>query len=313
MGPRRTGFRLEATAGFPVLSPNSLPGSAPTNSLMTRLSASTRLLLTLVLVATLSGCATVKGWFGRQDSEPTETLPVEEMYTEAKRSMNSHNYDRSGRYYQRLVARFPYGPYSEQAQLELAYVLYKQGKQEEATSAINRFIRTYPTHRHIDYAYYLKALVNFDRNGSNVLRLLRQDMASRDLAGPTLAMNDFADVIRRYPNSRYAPDARQRMIFLRNLLARHEMNVGAYYLRRGAYVAAANRGRYILQTYPQSAYDGDALALMERAYTGLGEETLATDARRVLEQNYPDHPSLTDRGWPEKGFFDRLDWLNPFD
>ncbi|KFN51249.1 outer membrane protein assembly factor BamD [Arenimonas composti] len=283
---------------------------------MTRLSASLRLLLTLVLVASLSGCATIKGWFDRQDSEPTETLPVEAMYSEAKSAMNSHNYERSGRYFQRLVARFPYGPYSEQSQLELAYVLYKQGRQEEATSAVNRFIRTYPTHRHIDYAYYLKALINFDRNGSNILRLLRQDMSSRDLAGPTQAMNDFADVIRRYPNSRYAPDARQRMIFLRNLLARHEFNVGAYYLRREAFVAAANRGKYILQAYPQSAHEGDALALMERAYRGLGEEQLAADTRRVLELNYPEHPALNDAGWPEKGFFDRLDFLNrlnPFD
>jgi outer membrane protein assembly factor BamD len=281
--------------------------------LMTRLSATTRVFVILTLIACLSGCKTWHKMFGEDQEEITETLPVEAMYEEGKSAMDANNFERSSRFYQRLVARFPYGAYSEQAQLELAYVLYKQGKQEEATSAINRFIRTYPTHRHIDYAYYLKALINFDRNGSLVLRLMRQDMATRDLSGPTVSMNDFADVIRRYPNSRYAPDSRQRMIFLRNLLARHELNVGFYYLRHDAYVAAANRGKYILNAYPQSQYEGDAVALMERSYRALGQELLATDARRVLELNYPNHESLTDEKWPEEGFFSRFDALNPFD
>lgn len=277
---------------------------------MTRMSGKFRFFLILALLVALPGCQSMGKLFGGKE-EPTETLPVEEMYREAKGSMEGHNYDRSARYYQRLVSRFPFGAYSEQAQLELAYVLHKQSKTEEATSAINRFIRTYPTHRHIDYAYYLKALINFDRSTGLVLRMARQDMAQRDLGAPTQSLNDFADVVRRYPNSRYAPDARQRMIYLRNLLARNEMNVGLYYLRRDAYVAAANRGKYVLQTYPQSEYDGDALALMASAYTGMGQETLAADARRVLEQNYPDHDYLSNSRWPkDDGFFSRL---IPFD
>lgn len=277
---------------------------------MTRLPGKIRFFLILMLVASLSGCQTWGKLFGDREEE-TETLPVEGMYTEAKSAMAARNFDRSARYYQRLVSRFPYGEYSEQAQLELAYVLFKQAKTEEATSAVNRFIRTYPTHRNIDYAYYLKALINFDRSSSLLLRLARQDMSQRDLGAPTQSLNDFADVVRRYPNSRYAPDARQRMIFLRNLLAQHEINVGLYYLRRDAYVAAANRGKYILQTYPQSAYDGDAVALMAAAYTGLGQEDLAADARKVLEQNYPDHDYLDGGKWPKgDGFFSRI---NPFD
>ncbi|TNJ35477.1 outer membrane protein assembly factor BamD [Arenimonas terrae] len=277
---------------------------------MTRLPGTFRVLLILMLLTGLSGCQSLGKLFGGKE-EPTETLPVEEMYREAKGSMDGHNYDRAARYYQRLAARFPYGAYSEQAQLELAYVLHKQAKTEEATSAINRFIRTYPTHRHIDYAYYLKALINFDRASGLLLRLARQDMSARDLGAPTQSLNDFADVVRRYPNSRYAPDARQRMIYLRNLLARHELNVGLYYLRRDAFVAAANRGKYVLQTYPQSEYDGDAVALMAAAYTELGQEQLAADARKVLELNYPDHEYLDGGAWPKgTGFFSRL---NPFD
>ena len=276
---------------------------------MTRLTGKTRFLLILMLTVTLGGCQSMGKLFGDREAE-TESLPVEAMYSEAKASMDGQNFDRAGRYYQRLVSRFPYGAYSEQAQLELAYVQYRQSKTEEATSTINRFIRTYPTHRHIDYAYYLKALINFDRSSGLLLRLARQDMSARDLGAPTQSLNDFADVVRRYPNSRYAPDARQRMIYLRNLLARHEFNVGLYYLRKEAFVAAANRGKYLLQTYPQSEYDGDALALMATAYTGLGQETLAADARKVLETNYPDHPYLTSRRWPEgEGFFSRI---NPF-
>ena len=277
---------------------------------MTRLPGKMRFLLTLMLLVTLGGCQTMGKLFGDREAE-TETLPVESMYTEAKSSMDGGNLNRAARFYQRLVARFPYGVYSEQAQLELAYVQYRLSMTEEATSTIERFIRTYPTHRHIDYAYYLKALINFDRSSGLLLRLARQDMSARDLGAPTQSLNDFADVVRRYPNSRYAADSRQRMVYLRNMLAQHELSVGLYYLRKDAYVAAANRGKYLLQTYPQSAYDGDALALMATAYTKLGQEDLAADARKVLELNDPDHDYLTGRGWPEgRGFISRL---NPFD
>ena len=269
----------------------------------------TRTALILLMVLALGGCKTFGKLFGDDKDKPTETLPVEQMYEEAKGSMMGGNYGRSALYYQRLVARFPFGPYAEQAQLELAYVQYKQSKTEEATSTIDRFIRTYPTHRHIDYAYYLKALVNFDHNKATLLRIARQDMSSRDLGATTQSLNDFAEVVRRYPNSRYAPDARQRMIYLRNQLARHELNVGLYYLQRDAFVAAANRGKYILQTYPQSEHDGDALALMASAYTALGQDELAANSRKVLETNYPQHPYLSG-DWPDgQGILSKL---NPF-
>mgnify|MGYP006204140361 CR=1 FL=1 len=140
-------------------------------------------------------------------------------------------------------------------------------------------------------------------------RRLRQDLSSRDLGATTQSLNDFAEVVRRYPNSRYAPDARQRMIYLRNQLARHEINVGLYYLQRDAFVAAANRGKYILQTYPQSEHDGDALALMASAYTALGQDELAANSRKVLETNYPQHPYLSG-DWPDgQGILSKL---NPF-
>ena len=276
---------------------------------MTRLSASLRLFLFLALALSLGGCKTVGHWFGGDKEAETETLPVEQLYAKSKDYLVHGEYGDAQKYYQRLVARFPFGPYNEQSQLELVYVEYKLGKAEDATSGIDRFIRTYPRHAHIDYAYYLKALINFDRDVTFLTRAARMDMSQRDLAGPTQSYADFNDVIRRFPNSPYAVDARQRMVYLRNELARYELNVGEYYYRRGAWISAISRGKYLLQTYPQSEYEGDAIALMAASYEQLGQKTLADDSRRVLEKNYPNHPYLSG-DWPRKKGIWRQ--LNPF-
>jgi outer membrane protein assembly factor BamD len=276
---------------------------------MMRLDRFVRFSLLLALALSLPGCKTVGGWFGHSGEEETETLTVEALYAQAKQSMNDEDFGQAKRYYTRLIARFPFGPYSEQAQLDVAYVEYKLDKQEDATSSIDRFIRTYPRHPHIDYAYYLKAVINFDRNVSILTRLARTDLSARDLNGPIQSSSDFEEVIRRYPNSIYAADARQRMVYLRNQLAKHEINIGVYYWRRGAYVAAANRGKFTVENYPQSQYEGDAVALMAASYSALGQKVLADDARRVLEMNFPQHPYLTG-DWPKKkGLFRQL---NPF-
>ena len=276
---------------------------------MIRFSAALRFLLIISLAMGLSSCKTVGKWFGGGKEEKTETLPVEEMYSEAIEAMDNANYSKAQTYNQRLTSRFPFGAYSEQAQLNLAYVQYKQGKREDASSTIDRFIRTYPTHKNIDYAYYLKAVINFEQRNALFANITRLDMSSRDLGAPTQSFNDFNEVVRRYPTSPYAADSAKRMIYLRNLLARYELNVGLYYLRRGAYVAAANRGKYLIETYPQSEYQGDALALMAVSYNAVGQKTLADDARSVLQKNQPNHPYLVGK-WPrKKGLFRQL---NPF-
>lgn len=253
-----------------------------------------RLLALALLSLLLAGC----GLFGgRQD--PLETLPVEEMYAEGKDALMAGNYSRATRYYSRLVSRFPFGEYTEQAFLDLAYAQFKGGNTAEATSTLNRFIRTYPTHRHIDYAYYLKALINFSRENIFLERFARLDMTQRDQGATRQSFDDFAVLVQRFPSSRYAGDARQRMVYLRNLMARHELGVGLYYLKRGAFVAAANRGRFIIENYPQSQHQNDALALMAESYARLGEETLANDTRRVLELNDAGHPWLSGN-WPNR-------------
>ncbi|MBD8524177.1 outer membrane protein assembly factor BamD [Pseudomarimonas arenosa] len=260
-----------------------------------------RALMLSAVLGLVAGC----GWFQRKD--PLETLPVEEMYATAKESLVGGNLSRAARYYQRLIARFPYGDYTEQAMLELSYAQYRGNKHEEALSSINRFIKTYPAHQKIAYAFYLKALINFERDTGVLERIVRIDSTMRDMTNAKQSFDDFAEVIRRYPDTPYAVDARQRMVYLRNRLARYEINVATYYLRRGAYVAAAQRGKYVLEVYPQSQHQGDALAVLSESYHQLGQEQLASDARRVLELNNPKHPYLSG-DWPNERSWLRKLW-----
>ena len=279
------------------------PGSPPLRPALLR----NVFALALVALVAGSGCARMKGMF--KDEDKNEGLPVSQLYDKAHGYMEQGRWSSAGEIWGRLIAQYPYGPYTEQALIETAYAQYKAGKHEEAISSIDRFIRTYPTHRNTPYMYYLRGLTNSSRDAVFLQRVWRLDASRRDLATPMQAHNDFSIVADRYPNSRYAADARKRMGELRDMFARHELDTALYYLRRTAYVAAAERATYLLETYPQSTYQNDAVATLAAAYTGLGNETLATDAERVLQQNAPDHPYL--RGdWPDYP----SDWrkLNPF-
>ena len=268
-----------------------------------------RALLCLLLIAVLagSGCARVKGLF--KDEDANEGQPVEQLYDKAHNLMRHGNWSGAELIFKRLVAQYPYGPYTEQALVETAYAQYKSGKHDDAISSIDRFIRTYPTHRNTSYMYYLRGLVDSSRQTVFLQKVWRLDPSRRDLATPQQAYNDFQIVAERYPNSRYAEDARKRMADLRNVFARHELDVALYYLRRTAYVAAADRAKCVLETYPQSKYQNDAVATLAAAYTGLGNKTLADDAKRVLQQNDPNHPYLSG-DWPD--YPSNLRKLNPF-
>jgi outer membrane protein assembly factor BamD len=264
------------------------------------------LALLLVVVLAGSGCARFGGMF--KDKDADEGQPVEQLYDKGHKSMTNGNWSTAETTYKRLVAQYPYGPYTEQALVETAYAQYKSGKHENAISSIDRFIRTYPTHRNASYMYYLRGLSNSSRDAVFLQRVWRLDASRRDLATPMQAYNDFTIVAERYPNSRYAADARVRMTALRNMFARHELETALYYLRRQAYVAAAERAKYLLETYPQSEHQNDAVATLAAAYTGLGNETLAADAKRVLQQNQPNHPYLAGK-WPD--YPGNLRKLNP--
>ena len=261
--------------------------------------------LMLLVAVTGTGC----GKIFKKDKDTVEGQPVEEIYDKAHASMRNSNWAQAELNFRKLIAQYPYGPYTEQALMETAYAQYKSGKMEDAVSTIDRFLRTYPTQRNVPYMYYLRGLANSQRDTVFLQKAWKLDASRRDLATPQQAYNDFNTVATRYPNSRYAADARQRMIFLRNEFARFELNTGLYYLRRGAWVAAADRATYLLETYPQSEYQNDAVAVLAEAYTQLGNETLAADARRVLEKNDPQHPWLTGN-WPDYPWAVRK--LNPF-
>lgn len=261
--------------------------------------------LMLLVAVTGTGC----GKIFKKDKDTVEGQPVEEIYDKAHASMRNSNWAQAELNFRKLIAQYPYGPYTEQALMETAYAQYKSGKMEDAVSTIDRFLRTYPTQRNVPYMYYLRGLANSQRDTEFLQKAWKLDASRRDLATPQQAYSDFNLLTERYPNSRYAADARQRMVALRNLFARHDLDTALYYLRRDAWVAAAARGKYLLETYPQSEYQNDAVAVLAEAYTQLGNETLAADARRVLEKNDPQHPWLTGN-WPDYPWAVRK--LNPF-
>ena len=265
------------------------------------------LLLLLVAILASSGCARISKLWKKENRN--EGVPVEQLYNRGHDAMKSERWGSATEIYQRLIAQYPYGPYTEQALMETAYAQFKAGKHDDAVSTIDRFIRTYPTHRNIAYFYYLRGLSNATRNAIFLQRVFSLEMSNRDLSTPQQAYNDFSIVAERYPNSRYAADARTRMVELRNLFAKHELDTALYYLRRTAWVAAATRAKYLLETYPQSEHQNDAVAVLAEAYTRLGNETLANDAKRVLQQNDPNHPWLSGK-WPD--YPSNFRKLNPF-
>jgi len=231
-------------------------------------------------------------------ADDAEVLPVDQMYVTAKAALVDNNLSKAIKYYQRLVARFPFGAYTEQATIELAYAQYKSGKPEDGYSTINRFIKTYPTHKHVDYAYYLRGIINFDRDRGFLDRYANQDMTKRDQGNTLQSFEDFNDLVTKFPDSRYAADSRLRMIYLRDNLSRAQLHVAVYYLGRGAYVAAINRSKDIVEKFQRTPAAGDALAIMTISYKSLGQDKLAGDTERVLKLNYPDHPYLSGH-WPE--------------
>ncbi|MCR6685487.1 outer membrane protein assembly factor BamD [Pseudoxanthomonas sp.] len=269
-----------------------------------RIPSPLRLAALLLAVAVLAtGC----NRNSKKDAE--EGMPVTELYQKAHERMQKGNWAGAEQTFKRLVAQYPYGPYTEQALMETAYAQYKSGKHDDAVSTIDRFIRTYPTHRNIAYFYYLRGLSNSNRDAVFMQRVWSLDPSRRDLSSPQQAYQDFSIVLQRYPNSRYAADARQRMVALRNVFAQHELDTALYYMRRGAWLSAAGRAQYILETYPQSDYQNDAVAALAESYQQMGEQTLSADARRVLELNAPQHPYLSG-DWPKYPWAIRK--LNPF-
>ena len=216
-----------------------------------------------------------------------EQLQPEKLYEHGHKSMMSGDYRGAVRYYEALEARFPFSEYSRQAKLDIMYSYYKSRETESAVDAADQFIRENPTHPRVDYVMYIKGLVYFERAPNFLERWFNTDLTKRPPQDVRGSFQAFQTLIERYPDSEYAQDARQRMIFLRNHLAEYEVHVADYYLRRLAYVAALSRARYCIENYDGAPATRDALDIMISAYEGMGLTDLAQESRAVYALNYP--------------------------
>ena len=226
------------------------------------------------------------------DLEATEQA----AYNSAQSSLRAGNYQGAIQKLQLLESRFPFGRYAEQAQLEIIFAYFKSAQPEAARAAADRFVRLHPMHPNLDYAYYLKGMISFEQDKNFLSSFIPMDPSKRDPGAARQSFDDFSQLIRRFPNSEYAPDAQQRMKYLRNLLGAAEVNVARYYIKRGAYVAAANRGRWVFENYQGAPSVPDALAIMVEAYKLLDMDDQADEALTVLNSNYPNHDSLDENG-----------------
>jgi outer membrane protein assembly factor BamD len=252
----------------------------------------TRSALASLLLATalLSGCS----WFGdKYDKQKNWT--VEEFYKNAKDELDSGNYQAAIKGYEQLEARYPFGKYAQQAQLDSAYANYKDGETAAAVAACDRFMKLHPNHPNVDYAIYLKGLAFFKPDLGIFGDLLNLDPSERDPKALRDSFEAFKDLVVRFPDSAYADDARKRMGFLVNALAKHDVAVARYYYNRGIYLGAINRAQNVLQRYPQAPASEDALAVSIEAYEKMGMNDLAQASRRVLEKNFPKN-SLVAKG-----------------
>jgi len=252
-----------------------------------------KILFICFLGVTLQGCETLG--LSSDESENTDEYAgwnAEKFRSEAKTAVDSGNYEKAIKIYEALESRYPFGESSAQTQLDIAYAYYKNGDADSAIAAAERFIKINPRNPHVDYAFYLKGLVNYNRDIGFIDRYLPTDVSQRDPGSARNAYENFDELIRRFPGSRYIADARLRMVALRNNLAMHEVHVARYYLKRKAYIAAANRAAGVVEKYQRTPAVPFALLVMQEAYTELGMKEFAGDAKRVYQQNYPDGPPV---------------------
>lgn len=248
-----------------------------------------RLCSLLALLFTLSGC----GIFDGKEIDKTAGWSAGKLYAEAKDEMNSGNWDAAIKLLEKLEARYPFGRYAQQAQIEIAYAYYKTNSQAEALAAADRFIKLHPAHPTLDYVYYLKGLINFNENLGLLGKISRQDLSERDPKAARDAFDSFKELVTRFPDSKYTPDATERMKYLVNAIAANEVHVARYYYRRGAYLASANRAQSVVAQFQQAPPVEEALLILVKSYDALGMTDLRDDADRVMQKNFPNSKYLT--------------------
>jgi len=246
-------------------------------------------ILMLILVASVSSCSSL--WpFGKDEEEKDPEIAADDsaakLYKKAHRLLLTKDFTGAIEQYQLLESRYPFGRYAQQGQLELTYAYHKQNNTDLALAAVNRFIQLNPQHPSIDYAYYMKGLVTFDKGKNLINFIIKRDPSNNDPTSLRESFDIFKLLVEKYPDSEYADDAKLRMVYLRNELAEYELKVAKFYMRRGAYVASANRAKYVMENYQGAEVMPETVYILEQAYLALGIEDLADDTHRVYAQNY---------------------------
>ncbi len=241
--------------------------------------------LSVFLLLSLTACSMFSPLPTGEASDASKQLSAEALYQQAKTELDDHNYSSAIKLYESLQSRYPYGQYAQQSMLEMAYAYYRTAEPDPAISTADRFIKQFPNNPHVDYAYYVKGLATFNGELSVLSAVSGQDKSERDPQAANDSFNAFKDLVIRFPDSKYTPDARLRMQYLSNELARHELHVASYYLRRGAYIAAVGRAQGIIHEYPNSPSTREALKIMISSYDAMGMPELRDSAKQVLAKN----------------------------
>lgn len=269
-----------------------------------RITTLSTLVMGLILTF-LASCATKE--------EKPKGVTEQEVYELAEKNLNSNSWLAATKALQLLEENFPFGAYAEQAQLELIYAHYRAQDYEDVIANADRFIRLHPQHRNVDYAYYMRGLASFYQDDHSLAALFGSDEADRDRGAVQDSFNALSQFLRKFPESGYARDAQQRLIYLRNILARSEIHAANYYFKRGAFLAAAKRGAFVVENFQGTPAVPDGLAVMAQAYYELNLEELADKAVALLASNFPNHPALDKSGHFDKSYYRQRkprDWFS---
>ena len=241
----------------------------------------------ILLIMTFSGCSSLGSIF--EEKDPTVGLTASQLYAQGKEFLDAADFNNAIKLFEILEARYPFGKYSTQAMLDISYAYYASNQKDEAIIEINRFIRLYPNHPNVSYAYYLRALSNFDKDANVISRFFGHDPSRYDVTDLKNSFNDFTTVVNRFPDSKYADDSINRLRYIKNQIARNELYIAKYYDKRSANIAAIERVKYMLENYGGTPSSEEGLVILVKNYNDLKLYDLAYDSARVLKKNFPDY------------------------
>jgi outer membrane protein assembly factor BamD len=252
------------------------------------------LLINLIFSVLLSSCSYWEGVF--KEADPTIGMSAAQIYGEGRAFLDAEDYPNAIMYFDILEARYPFGIYSTQSMLDLSYASYKSNLKAEAIVNADRFIRLYPNHPNVSYAYYLRAISNFNKDQNFITELLGQDPSKYDVSKLRQSFDDFSVIVNKFPNTEYAKDSRNRLLYIKNKMAANELYIAKYYIKRSAHIAAIERIKYLLTNYNGTPSTEEGLLILIESYKYLKMNDLASDTARVLKENYPNYTIVNKNG-----------------